>query len=752
MRHLFLLKATLLVALLLPAAVWASAIKVVSLNGRILDAETGEPVAYVYLHLEELNRTATSDREGRFHISNVPQGSFTLYLHRIGYTDQKRTIMVDVEEPDKLEFTMHATALTGRAIEVIGRADELRGSHLEDASITVIGMELRKNLGSTLSETLASQPGFAQRAMGAAPSRPVIRGLGDSRVLILQDGERTGDVSFTTADHAVTIDPITANEIEVARGPAALAYGSNAIGGVINVVSDLIPTSRRSSVTGDVSLMGSTVNTGLSGSGNVKMPVASDLMLNLDLNGRFGEDYRTPSGRIDNTFIRSTNSAAGLSYIRPWGYTGLALTSFLSRYGIPPDPGGGHPDGVEIEMARLQAESRTEFVYDGRFFESVEARLSYRYYHHKEFEAPEIIGTEYTAHTANTSLTGRHKGIGFFEEGTIGVWGEFQDYLVLDRGTLDAIGVSGAVFAIQSARFGPWKVDAGLRLDVHHARPKRERTSAVIGEIRRRTFTGLASSASVAYDFGRGWQAGSTFIHSFRAPTMDELYSLGPHLAVYSFEVGNPGLNPERGIGTELFLSHRGNRTRFKGSLYRNAFSNYIYPRSTGRPSVTDPTLTEYRFEGVEALMYGFEGSAELRLRHNISLDGIVSYTYGQRNVDDDEADITGFDGDTAPLPMIPPLAFSFGATWAPGSLSIGSRVRHASAQDRLGEFETRTGAYTILDLHAQYRFMHAGLLHTISLRVDNLLDEEHFNHLSRIKELFPEPGRSFNLLYRLYF
>ncbi len=752
MRHLFPVTIMLLAVLLLPPAVLASALKVVSLNGRILDAETGEPVAYVYLHFEEINRTATSDREGRFQISNLPQGSYTLYLHRIGYTDQKRTLDVDSEEPAKLEFTMQPSALSGQAIEIIGRPGELRGSHLEDASITVIGMELRKNLGSTLSETLSNQPGFAQRAMGAAPSRPVIRGLGDSRVLILQDGERTGDFSFTSADHAVTIDPITANEIEIARGPAALAYGSNAIGGVINVVRDQIPTSRRSSPTGVASLMGSSVNNGVTGSGNVKMPVGSDMMLTLDLNGRFGEDYRTPNGRIDNTFIRSTNSAAALSYIRPWGYTGMALTSYLSRYGIPPDPEGGHPDGVDIEMARLQAESRSEFVYDGRFFESVEARLSYRYYHHKEFEAPEIIGTEYTAHTTNATVTGRHKGVGFFEEGTIGVWGEFQDYLVLDRGTLDATGLSGAAFAIQSARFGPWKVDAGLRLDVHHARPKRERTSIVIGEIRRRTFTGLASSASVSYDMGRGWQAGTSLMHSFRAPTMDELYSLGPHLAVYSFEIGNPQLNPERGFGTELFLSHRGNRTRLKGSLYRNAFSNYIYPRNTGRPSITDPTLMEYRFEGVEALMYGFEGSAELRLRRNISLDGMVSYTYGRRSVDDDEAEITGFDGDTAPLPMIPPLAFSLGATWAPGSLSLGSRVHHGSAQERLGEFETRTGAYTVVDLHAQYRFTHAGLLHTISLRLDNLLDEEYYNHLSRIKELFPEPGRNINLLYRVYF
>ena len=742
----------MLTLMLLPAAVSATAIKAVSLDGRILDAETGDPVAYVYLHLEEINRVATSDRDGRFQLNNLPEGSYTLYLHRIGYTDQKRSITVDPNDPSDLEIILQPSVVSGRTIEIIGQPGELRGSHLDDASITVIGLELRKNLGSTLSETLASQPGFAQRAMGSAPSRPVIRGLGDSRVLILQDGERTGDASSTSADHAVTIDPITANEIEVARGPAALAYGSNAIGGVINVVRDQIPTSRRSSPTGVTSLMGSSVNRGMSGSGNLLMPLSDDLMLNMDLNGRYGEDYRTPNGRVNNTFKRSTNSAAALSYIQPWGYTGLALTSYLSRYGIPPDPGGGHPDGVDIEMARFQGESRSEFVFEDRSFKSLETRLSYRYYNHKEFESADIIGTEYEAHTVNATITGRHKGIGFMDEGTIGAWGEFQDYLVLDRGTLDAVGISGAVFAIQSAGFGSWKIDLGLRLDVHHAQPKRERTSQVIGEIRRRTFAGLASSASVSYDLGRGWQTGTTVLHSFRAPTMDELYSLGPHLAVYSFEIGNPELEPERGLASEIFLSRRGNRSRLKATVYRNAFSNYIYPRNTGRPSFVDRDLMEYRFEAVEAMMYGAEASAEVQLTRNISVDGMLSYTFGERQVYDNESDITGFEGSTAPLPMIPPLTGSIGASWSPGKFNLGGRLRHSAAQDRLGEFETRTSAYTVLDLHTQYRFTRGRLLHTASLRVDNLLNEEHFNHLSRIKELFPEPGRNVSLLYRVYF
>ncbi len=748
MREIF----WIVLLLTIPSIAFSSALKVVSLSGQILDAETGDPVAYAYLHMEEINRTATSDREGRFELNNLPQGTYSLFIHRIGYTDQKRTIHADPDDPADLEIILQPSTLSGRTIEIVGRPGELRGSHLEDASITVLGMELRKNLGTTLSETLSSQPGFAQRSMGAAPSRPVIRGLGDSRVLILQDGERTGDVSYTSADHAVTIDPITANEIEIARGPAALAYGSNAIGGVINVVRDQIPTSRRSNMTGGVSLQGSSVNNGISGSGNVKMPLSDDFMLNLDLNGRYGQNYSTPSGKLDNSFLQSTNSAAAMSYIRPWGYTGVAFTAYLSNYGIPPDPEGGHPAGVDIDMSRFQVDSRSEFIFEDRFLNNMEAQFSYRYYNHREYETETIVGTEYTANTVNATLKARHKGFGILNEGTIGIWGEFQDYFVYDRFNLDANSYSASAFVIQRADPGNFQLDLGLRLDANAAHPARERPEARIGHIRQRTYLGLASSASLVYDFGRGFQGGGTIMHSFRPPTLDELYSEGPHIAAYSFEIGNPDLEPERGLGTELYLRHKSSRSVIRTSLFRNSFSNYIYPRNTGRPNIIFPDLNDYQYVAVEALMYGFEAAAEVRLTGSFSVDGMIGYTIGERKVDDGESESSGIDGSTTPLPMIPPLSASVGATWAPGLLSIGSRLRYSAAQDRLGEFETMTDAFTIWDVHAQYRFTHAGLLHTVALRIDNLLNEEYFNHLSRIKELFPEPGRNFNVLYRVYF
>ncbi|MFO7800426.1 MAG: TonB-dependent receptor plug domain-containing protein, partial [Rhodohalobacter sp.] len=289
-----------------------------SVAGFVIDSETEEPVPFAYIHLEEINRTGTTDRHGYFKIHNIPEGEYSLYVHRIGFSSKTQRILIEQGEETNITIELNATVLTGQSIEVVADAESLRGSNLEHASIKVTGSQLRRNLGTTLSETLSSQPGFDQRTMGAAPARPVIRGLGDERVLILQDGERTGDVSGASPDHSVTVDPMGADEIEIARGPAALAYGSNAIGGVINVVRNQIANNKPSSINGTATLQGASVNTGISAAGMVSIP-KDDFVFNMDVNGRYGDNYNSPQGTIENSGYLTTNNAVGVSYIRPWG-------------------------------------------------------------------------------------------------------------------------------------------------------------------------------------------------------------------------------------------------------------------------------------------------------------------------------------------------------------------------------------------------------------------------------------------------
>jgi len=387
-----------------------------TLKGIVVDVEDGEPISYAYIHLEQINRSTTTDRDGLFELRNIPTGTYDVSIHRIGYSSLTRRIEIDDDETTELSFQLTPTVLSGESVEVVADAEETMGANLEHASLKISGEQLRRDLDVTLSSTLNNQAGFSERSMGAAPGRPVMRGLGDERVLILEDGGRTGDVSWTSADHAVSVDPSSADEIEIARGPAALEHGSGAIGGVINVVSNKIPTSIPTRTTGNVSLQGASVNNGLMGSASTKVPY-NNLVLNLDLSGRIGQDYKTPVGSLTNTYIRTADNGFGLGYIRPWGYTGLSGSIYYSEYGIPPDPDGGHPEGVDIEMVKYQTEGRAEVVLNNSIFNLLEARASFIRYHHVEIESSGAVGTQYDMDTSTGSVKLRNKGWGFFDEG-----------------------------------------------------------------------------------------------------------------------------------------------------------------------------------------------------------------------------------------------------------------------------------------------------------------------------------------------
>lgn len=721
------------------------------LTGRILDAVTHNPVPFAYLHLEEINRTATAGRDGHFQFQNIPVGTYTLSVHRVGYKTYTVRLLIDDTVTNPIEIRLQPESVRSDEITVTGTREATAGSRLEHASSKIIGDQLRRNLGSTLSETLSHSPGFSERSSGPAPGRPVMRGLGDERVLILQDGERTGDVSSQSADHAVSLDPMGAEEIEIARGPAALAYGSNAIGGIINVVRNQIPTSLPSRLSGTASILGKSVNREGSAALSATVPFGN-WATKMDLNGRLGTDYRTPEGTVTNSYIENTHNTIGISRIGDRGYFGASGSAYFSNYGIPPDPNGGHPSGVDIEMRKYQFDVRGERILHNSFFKLVETRYSFVNYHHMELESDGSMGTEFGQLTTNASIKARHNGWAFFEEGTVGLWGESRDYAVAGVRTPDSNLYQASAFIIQEAEFGPLHIELGTRLEAIKARPEEERTSALIGQIRERSFLGLASSASAIYNLADAFYLGSTWMHSFRSPSLEELYSEGPHLASYSFEIGNPDLEPERGHGLELFLRYRTDKLNAEIAGYRNDFQNYLYARDTGETSVSDPSLNNYQFVGEEALFNGVEFSADAAIINHFRLGGSLSYTIAERNVSPEEQEVTGYEQTVRPLPMIPPLQSQVFLRYNRSRWTVSTRLRIAAKQSRLGEFETETDGYTLLDTNLQYRLQKGSSLHTFSLNAQNITNQAYQNHLSRVKEIFPEPGISVSLLYRVYF
>ncbi len=714
-----------------------------TITGNISDSETGIAVSFSYIHLEELNRTTTSNREGYFELRNIPSGDYTLSIHRIGYKTQKRE--VELLNTISLDISLTPTILSTETIEIIASNNELTGSNIEHVSQTLSGTSLRRDLGSTLANTLGNLPGIDQRSLSNTPTRPVIRGLGDERVIILEDGLSTGDVSDQSPDHSVSVDPIASAEIEIAKGAAALQYGANAIGGIVNVVNNLISTTRPNSITGSATLGGESVNTSGSGAVNLSLPF-NNFVLNTHLNGRIGGNTNTPDGTIDNTEFATTNSSIGLSYVQDWGYIGVSFGTYLSNYGIPPDP-RGHPDGVDLEMEKFNYAIKGEYLFRDSFLKTIEADFSLNNYFHAEFETPTSIGTEFGLVTAVAQVNFNHGSLGILKNGKFGLAAETEDYSVFGASTPDANSYRLGAYVIENMQFDALNIEAGLRYDYVLNKPVEEDPDSDIGFIKAKDYHAISSSVNAWYELGKGFSIGTVLLHSFRAPSLEELYSEGPHLAVFTFEIGNPNLEPERGLAKEIFTRWQGDASTFQLALFHNGFSNFIYAENTGMQNPRFPGLDNYQFTGTEARLYGFEVAGESKITNSLVAEASASLTIG-------EQDTTSVLGETGvqPLPLIPPLKANLSLKYVKGGFEVGSRVILASKQDRTGAFEDETDGYVLTNLFSQYRFSSNKLLHTFSFGITNLFDVEYRNHLSLIKDLHFEPGRNFTLLYRVYF
>jgi iron complex outermembrane receptor protein len=735
---------------LLPQSLAASELQNSTLTGVVIDEETGEPISYAYLFLEGINRGQTTHSDGTFTFKNIPNGTYSIKMQRIGYQTQSRTIEVPANDTLKITLSMTPTILNNEGIEVVGHRHRESSNHLENATQTISGQTLRQNLSLTLANTLEDIPGLSTRSMGTAPGRPVMRGLGGERLMILQDGERTGDVSSQSSDHAVTLDPMSAEEIQIARGPTALEYGSNAIGGVINVVRNQVPSSHPDHIHGTATLQGETVNTGGAAGIELISPLSNNFALKIDGNLRSARNTDTPDGILENSGILSTNNSVGIGYIRPWGHAGLASSLYLNNYGIPPDSLGGHPNGVNIEMEKIQNEGKTEIFVNNSIFEKLQIDLSHKSYYHQEIESTGITGTEFGVLTSNASLKADHKAFSIFDEGKIGIWAERKNYAVNGTRTPDSDSYSFSGFIIEEKDIGSLHLEIGARLDHTTSLPDIENQSIRGREIRDRSFTALASSANAVYNFGGGFFTGASIIHSFRAPSQEELFSQGPHLASYSFEVGNPDLDPERGLGKEIYFRYRKTSVRAELTAFHNGFTNYNYARNTGQRSSQNQSLFVYQFTGTEAVLSGIEFSSQFKLTNHWALSASASYTHGKRKLFKNEQSSSS--EEWKPLPMIPPFKGNVELSYIYNQLKVGTKTRIAAAQKRTGEFENSTDGYTVFNLFSQYRFEKWDLLHTVSLNANNIFNTTYREHLSRIKEIYPQPGRNISILYRVYF
>ncbi len=706
------------------------------IEGLVRAVDSAEPLAGAVVSIMGTGRRAVTHGDGSFHIVVPGPRAYTVRVERLGY--RTVSIEIDAAREELLVVEMEADPLSLPGVVVTGSVVARAANETLHPTSVFAGEDLQRRLTGTVAETLASEPGVTVTNMGPGAAHPVIRGLSGDRILMLEDGQRVGDVFSTGSDHATALDPSAARRIEVIRGAGSILYGSNALGGVINVVRDEVPSSVPHHFTGAFTVQGQSVNEAASASLNATYALSEHIPLRMEISRRTSNDLKTPVGTLLNTDTDLWELSGGTSWVDDWGHAGAAFRYYRNHYGIPGGFVGGHTSGVRIEMERSATRVRSVLLNQG-IFEIIEIDGGHTWYRHKEIEPPDILGTLFERQTVSGEVLARH-----------GSWGPFSSGAVGTRGSWESLGFGGGLYTPDSRRTGlaaymleeidldPVRLEVGLRYDHVEAWPLEEDPNSNIGHVRARSFGAASGSLGALGRISGNVIIGASFARAFRTPSINELYSEGPHLAAYAFEVGNPSLETERGTGTDVFIRYTGERVSGETTFFRNAINGYVFPLETGELSRV--RLPIFQFHGEDAVLAGFEGALDWVVVGDLKVEAVGSYVRGT------------IQSSSEPLPLIPPLQGRFAIGYAPRNWFAEAETRVAARQDRTGPFETPTNGYAVFDLSAGIRITVGGRLNVITVRGENLGNTEYRSHLSRVKEIMPEAGRSVSVTYRVVF
>jgi iron complex outermembrane receptor protein len=710
------------------------------IRGIVVDNESNQPIPGVTILFKEINRYLITDMKGEFFITfEQDLKSIKLEVSHLGYRENHLKVEIESALEEKIIIYMIPKSIEIDPVLVSDYKSYSKFDDLQELTNVLKGKDLQKELGLTLASTLKNETGLAIRSMGPAPARPVIRGLSSDRVFISEDGNKTTDLSATSPDHAVSVDPFNLQRIEVLRGPKTLTQTPTTIGGVVNVVRGEIPTIWHDHILGSIGGYGETANGGYLGSAMVEVPV-NRFSIRGEISRRRSFNVNTPAGKLENSYSKNQNYSLGSSYISDHFMIGGSFRRFEIDYGVPGGFVGAHPKGVDITMFRRQFNLKSEFHFHNSFVSDIKINLSRVLYRHSEFEASGAIGSEFRVDNTLGHIHIEHENLGLLRRG---IWGLSFEHRDFDIGglvfTSPAKSINLSAFVYETFVSGRFSFELGARYNFDSIDPARKEIDDKIGEIKKRTFNTYSLSISTLYELTKNVSAGFNISKSSRTPTIEELYSRGPHLAAYSYEIGNPTLEDERGIGTELFVYNKFENLFWNLNLFRNDLSYYIIPRNTGEINF-QTFLPVYQTYGIAALLYGAEFQLDWDITSRVKVSTNVSYTRGN------------FKGTNNSLPQIPPLKGKLEVNHNFLDILFGLNAEWATAQRNVDEFEEPTSGYIIYNWYGQYSISSDAVIHNFSLNIDNILDTEYRNHLSRVKSILPEAGRNFRFTYKLFF
>jgi iron complex outermembrane receptor protein len=564
-------------------------------------------------------------------------------------------------------------------------------------------------------------------------------------VLVLEDGNRSGDVATSSGDHAVSIDPASAERIEIVRGPAGLLYGSNALGGVINVIREDVPHTRPERTSGQASIQAESVNSGMSSSAEVH-GAASDIAWRAEVSGRFAGDTQTPLGALPSTDLSGYGAGLGASWVRPEGFAGLAVRDYQLTYGVPGTFQGqeipGAPEGgVTIDMRRISGLGSAAWLAGWGPFSSIALDGTWTWYKHQEIEPSGDIGTEIGQTSGSARLVARHHHTSGTtrREGALGLWAMGRDFSVTgsETGSRPAREYVGAVFGYEELGWNRFQLQFGARYDHSRVTPL-DTSPGPLGEVFARNFGAVSGSVASIVDLGAGVSMGVSASRAFRTPSIEELFSDGPHLAEFSYNIGNPSLSPEIGLGTDAFIRYSSSRARGEVGIFRNGIHDFVHYLPTGEMDPEQNRYPVYQAGQTDAVLKGGEGTAEWEVLPSFVLRSTFSLVRGNRT------------DNGSPLPEIPPVQWSQSARYERPWWFASLEWHGGAAQKRVAENETPTDGYSLLDAGIGFRWSGWGGFHSVTVNASNLTDTVWRDHLSRIRAVAPQPGRNLRVVYHI--
>jgi iron complex outermembrane receptor protein len=669
--------------------------------------------------------------------------------------------------------------------EIVITAPYLRELDLLAGKSVMTGEQLQREMKAQIGDTLVKLPGVSATGFTPGASRPVLRGFQGERVRVLTDGIGSIDVSNTSADHAVTIDPLTAERVEVLRGPAVLLFGSQASGGVVNVIDHRIP---RSLPEGGYHIdvqggYGTAANDRSLGAAADFALGDSGLVVHVDGSYRKTGDLRTGGyilspelraeqfeiaeeelaeghveeaeealalandrGKIPNSAVEQKSGGIGLAYVGDKLTIGASVSRFESDYGVPSRPGAGHGHGEEEEgeeeghgevpvtigLEQTRYDFRGEYRFDSGFLDNISLRVGAAEYEHTEFEGDEV-GTVFKSDgvEGRFELTQRARG-GW--RGASGVQYFHRDFKAIGEEAFVPPNSSSqlGLFTVQEYEFGPLGVEGGARFEHSEQRDKENDI--------KREFDAVSLAVGGYYEPQERMKFGLNLSRTERAPATEELFSFGPHIATQSFEIGDPSLRKEKSIGAEAYFRVEKPNWSFSATAFSTWFDDFIYQDATGEE---EDELPVFQYFQRDARFTGFELEASALLfdanGFRFVVDGVADYV---------RAKLKGGDN----VPRIPPFRLLGGIEAQSDKLDGRLEVEWTADQNRNAAFETETDGFTLVNASLAWRPWGKARETTVLLSANNIFDVEARRHASFTKDFVPLAGRDIRVAARFAF